>query len=145
MKKVMLGLVMVVMLMSMVGCGNNSTNGTSMKNDEDGFTPNQVTELPSNTEESEVKEEVEEEDLTQYYDVEQFVGTPRKTRVFVTDKDNGYKLSIYEAVDSRHCVASVFIDKVIELEHNSFYKVIVCDNNTPDDYSDDVVVYIFTE
>ena len=59
MKKMMLGLVVVVMMFTMVGCGE--TKKEEIK--ENGFVPEQVTESPVITEEvkEEIKDEIKEE------------------------------------------------------------------------------------
>jgi hypothetical protein len=141
MRKMMLGLVMVVMMFAMVGCGEETKKG---------FVPEQVTQTPSgNTEEvldEEIKKDIEEVangDLTQYYDVEKYVGTPTiKTMICLyydtrdaygfVNKDDIFEGTLYVEYDER-------------LEDGKGYECIVCDNDTPDNKKDDVIAYIFTE
>lgn len=142
MRKMMLGLVMVVMMFAMVGCGEETKKG---------FVPEQVTETPSGSAEKvldeEIKKDIEEaietEDLTKYYDVEKYVGTPTiKTMMFLYYKakdayaflnsDNYFDKPLYVEYDER-------------LEVGKDYKCIVCDNDTPEDTKDDIVVYVFME
>ncbi len=142
MRKVMLGLVMVMMLMSLVGCGETK---------KEGFTPNQVTETPSGTEEvldDEIKEEIDDVangDLKKYYDVEKYVGTPTIVKLcFGGSKENGYYF--YDRNSSQGIKFDVEInDETNNLKLWKEYECIVCDNNTPNDVFDDVLAYVFIE
>lgn len=130
MKKMMLGLVVVVMMLAMVGCGETK---------KEGFEPEQVTESTEvNDETTKETEEVATEDLTKYYDVEKYVGTPRLVTCRYTngwlgpvEKEEG--LTVYQIEDDDR------------LENLKKYDCIICDNGTPDSRLDDVVVYIFIE
>lgn len=141
MRKMMLGLVMVVMMFAMVGCGEETKKG---------FVPEQVTQTPSgNTEEvldEEIKEDIEgvtNGDLTQYYDVEKFVGTPTVKNMiylYISSKD------AYCFVDKVDFFSgNLFIEHDERLEVGKTYECIVCDNDTPDNTRDDVIAYIFME
>lgn len=144
MKKVMLGLVMVMMLMSLVGCGETK---------KEGFVPEQVTESEVVTDE--VKEEIEEvidtANLQKYYDVEKYLGTPRLTKmqssvgskeIILSERDENLK-------ELFSCTISMVGEKSdwIRADGMGWKEVdcIVCDNNTPNDYSDDVIAYIFMD
>ena len=135
MKKMMLGLVMVVMMFAMVGCGETK---------KEGFVPEQVTETPNDTKEvlnDEIKEEIDDVangDLTKYYDVEKYVGTPR----LVTCRYMGGGLN---PVAEEEGLTVYQIEDDDRLEDLKKYDCIICDNDTPDYRDDDVVVYIFTE
>ena len=135
MKKMMLGLVMVVMMFAMVGCGETK---------KEGFVPEQVTETPNDTKEvlnDEIKEEIDDVangDLTKYYDVEKYVGTPR----LVTCRYMGGGLN---PVAEEEGLTVYQIEDDDRLENLKKYDCIICDNDTPDYQDDDVVVYIFTE
>lgn len=142
MRKMMLGLVMVVMIFAMAGCGEETKKG---------FVPEQVTQTPSgNTEEvldEEIKKDIEEaietEDLTKYYDVEKYVGTPTiKTMMFLHDKrENAY----FFLNSDNYFEGKVYVEYDERLEILKDYECIVCDNDTPDNTRDDIVVYIFIE
>lgn len=130
MKKVMLGLVMVMMLMSLVGCGETK---------KEGFVPEQVTESEVVTDD--VKEDIEEvidtENLQKYYDVEKYLGTPR----IVTCR---YISGILNPVSEEEGLSMYQIEEDERLENLKHYDCIIVDNNTPLK-DDDVVVYIFVE
>ena len=121
--------------MSLVGCGETK---------KEGFVPEQVTESEVVTDD--VKENIEEvidtENLQKYYDVTKCVGTPRlevlSTSFFIAEK-NPETISL---VDDHGAQYKIAFTK--ELKPNVDYNVILCDNNTPNDLSDDVVAYIFT-
>lgn len=136
MRKLVLGLAMVVTVMGLVGCGT----------EDKGFTPDQVTETPNGTENvlnDDVKEDIEEianGDLTQYYDTEKIIGTPKLETWKV--KYWGGITQINRYIDNGHF--PIVIEDNGKLEDGKTYKCIICDNNTPDDYTDDVVAYIFT-
>ena len=138
MKKVMLGLVMVMMLMSLVGCGETK---------KEGFAPNQVTETPNDTEEvlDNKNDEIVNDDLTKYYDVEKYVGTPTLVKLcFGGSEENGYYF--YDRNSSQGIKFDVEInDQINNLKLWKEYECIVCDNNTPNDVFDDVLVYVFTK
>ncbi len=133
MKKVMLGLVMVMMLMSLVGCGTTDDK-------KDGFVPEQVTESEVVTDD--VKENIEEvvdtENLSKYYDVEKYLGTPR----LVTCK---YMFGVLDPVSDKEGVTMYQIEEDNRLKDLQNYDCIICDNNTPDNKTDDVIAYIFVE
>lgn len=145
MKKVMLGLVMVVMLMSMVGCGETK---------KEGFVPEQVTEsevVTDNAKEN-IEEVIDTENLQKYYDTEKFLGTPylvlcdscggpEKGTLDLTGFTEVFNV---ELQDYERDSVTFIIEKTDTLEYFKKYYVIGCDNNTPDDLSDDVIAYIFT-
>lgn len=136
MKKLVLGL-MLVMGLSLVGCGNAKeevVNGG-------GFTPSKPsTETVVETEKEEVVSfEMSVEEMKEYYNDNQFVGTPRVEMVKVL-YDELQELWLIH-VDSMS--ANVPIEN-LGLERNAHYNCIITDNGTPDDYSDDEIAYIFT-
>ena len=137
MKKVMLGLVMVMMLMSLVGCGETK---------EDGFIPEQTTEseVVTNDEKEELEKVIDTENLQKYYDVEKYLGSPRlavcKVEVFV---NGSVYTSIREIDDKTYFLTPQFATNEVFVEGQSYY-CILCDNNTTEDNRDDVVAYIFT-
>lgn len=146
MKKVMLGLVMVVMLMSMVGCGTTKT----LEDKKDGFVPEQVTESEIVVDEV-VEEVIDTENLQKYYDTEKYLGTPTFIDVMRIQwsQDNEKTMIAYCTVsNSEGCSVDLEweIARIPNLKGSGSTLVqgIICDNETPDDYSDDVVVYIFT-
>ena len=130
MKKVMLGLVMVMMLMSLVGCGETK---------KEGFVPEQVTESEVVTDD--VKEDIEEvidtENLQKYYDVEKFVGTPKLVAC-------RYMFGVLNPISEEEGLSMYQIEEDERLENLKHYDCIIVDNNTPLK-DDDVVVYIFVE
>lgn len=134
MRKLVLGLAMVMVVMGLVGCGTTDDK-------KDGFVPEQVTESEVVTDN--VKEDIEEiadGDLTKYYDVEKYVGTPRvETLTVYLWADTG-NASVENDVLYFEITG---VDK--SLKNCRQYQCIVCDNNTPDDITDDVLAYIFTE
>lgn len=137
MKKMMLGLVMVVMMLAMVGCGETKREG---------FEPEQVIESTEvNDETTEETEDVATEDLTKYYDVEKYVGTPTLVKLcFGGSKENGYYF--YDRNSSQGIKFDVEINNQIDkLKLWKEYECIVCDNNTPNDVFDDALAYVFTE
>jgi hypothetical protein len=135
MRKLVLGLAMVVTMLAMVGCGTSK---------EEGFAPEQVVENEVVT--NDVKEDVEEiaiDDLTQYYDTEKYVGTPYSTVLEIYGPTSrGLEVLQYSADGTR--LWEYYIEPNEALQMWKHYNAILCDNNTPDDLTDDVVVYIFT-
>lgn len=130
MKKMMLGLVVVVMMLAMVGCGETK---------KEGFEPEQVIESTEvNDETKEETEDVATEDLTKYYDVEKYVGTPR---VVTCRYMNGWLNPVEEEEEEGLAVYQIEDDD--RLEQFQRYDCIICDNDTPNYQADDVVVYIF--
>ena len=145
MKKVMLGLVMVVMLMSLVGCGETKT-----LEDKEGFVPEQVTESEVVTNEV-VEEELISDDLTKYYDTEKFLGTPRLVKMQSIPHADTSTVDLMECSEdlTTKCNCTVeMVGTIDDWKGQMGWKIvdcIVCDNNTPQDYSDDVVAYIFID
>lgn len=134
MKKVMLGLVMVVMLMSLVGCGETK---------KEGFEPDQVTESEVVTEDTKENiEEIANGDLTKYYDTEKFIGTPKLVTLTVAKVEDNVATLFASVGDGFY---SIKIENTKNFKFKEQYKCIVCDNGTSDNYLDDVIAYIFTE
>lgn len=152
MKKVMLGLVMVVMLMSMVGCGETTK---TLEDKKEGFVPEQVTESEVVTDEvvEEVEEIIDTENLQKYYDPMKCVGTPRLATMKSSPNENNEVVDLVEidAEGNKLCQGSIkMVGKVSDwLDEKGMdwktVQAIVCDNNTPDDYTDDIIAYVFTE
>lgn len=140
MRKLVLGLAVVMVVMGLVGCGTTDEK-------KNGFVPEQVTESEVVT--NDVKENIEEiadGDLTKYYDVEKYVGTPRYTTLKFQGCDNGrHQISEVDPTDSFNTLGDVYyLERIDGLDIWGTYSAIVCDNNTPEDYSDDEIAYIFT-
>ena len=131
MKKVMLGLVMVMMLMSLVGCGETK---------KEGFVPEQVTESEVMTDD--VKENIANGDLTKYYDTEKFLGSPTVVTLTVAKVEDNVATLFASVGDGFY---SIKIENTKNFKFKEQYKCIVCDNETPNNYLDDVIAYIFTE
>lgn len=134
MKKVVLGL-MLVMGLSLVGCGNAKdevVNGG-------GFTPSKPsTETVVETEKEEVVSlEMSVEEMKEYYNDNQFVGTPRVI-VCNTWLYKDIELRVYTDWETYN------VEPFKGCENNNAYYVIFTDNGTPDDFSDDEIAYIFT-
>lgn len=146
MKKVVLGL-MLVMGLSLVGCGNAKeevVNGG-------GFTPSKPsTETVVETEKEEINLEMTVEEMKEYYNDNQFVGTPRvaEVKALYDDFRESAFISCSYFNEKTECWNS--LKKSIEslekygLKRDSYYYAIVVDNGTPDDYTDDEIAYIFT-
>ena len=141
MKKKLVLILATLMCISLCACGGTeSTSGnntdTSTKKEESGFTPNQVTE----TEKEELLE-IDENNLEQYYDTTQFVGTP--TLVYCLAQRNQVENII---VIGRMGDDGNYYEYTIEYNDkikSRGYDMIFVDNNTPNDYSDDLIAYIF--
>ena len=134
MKKIMFGLVMVMML-TMVGCGNATVDK------DNGFTPNQPSETPNQVEN--VVRDLTVEEMMQYYDAEQYVGTPSiKEMMFLyNDTEDSY----FFIDDADWFSGNLYVEYDERLVVGNVYKCIVCDNDTPDLTKDDIVVYIFMD
>lgn len=164
MKKMILGFAMVVMVLGCVGCGKEEVKNVeeiveiTSDSKNEGFVPEQVTEEePVITEEvaQDIKEVIDENNLEKYYDVTEFVGAPRLETVTIPrpigkDKEKETLTVIYSKYviiepgnewDVRNEYEIVKND-AIEVARS--YYAILTDNNTPDDYSDDLLAYIFT-
>ena len=144
MKKKLVLVLATLMCISLCACGGNeSTNGNNnseTKQEENGFTPNQPTEKEEET--TTAPDNMTIEEMQQYYDVEKYLGTPRlevlSTSFFIAEK-NPETISLVDDHGAQYKIA--FTE---ELKPNVDYKVILCDNDTPKDVNDDVIVYIFT-
>lgn len=129
MKKVMLGLVMVVMLMSMVGCGTTE--------EKDGFSPEQIIE---NNEDNSSKEDFDIENLQKYYNVNEYVGEPILAEVWILDcaKENNLT-SLAVSYTNAEGISNSFtlsVEYFGEYQSNTMLHGIVVDKE---------LVYIFTE
>lgn len=141
-------IILTIMSLSLVACGGKETETAENEKDivekiqngeVEGFTPIQVEE-----ESQEVANVVEEviisEDLNKYYDTTQYTGVARLETLMV----------IQCKIENETCLvnennASLSIVYNEELKNHEKYDCIIVDNNTPEDISDDIVVYIFTE
>lgn len=155
MKKMILGLVMVVMMLGCVGCGKeeakNAKEIAEIVSENEGFVPEQVVEEPVITEEvaQDIEEVIDENNLEKYYDVTEFIGTPRletvKVAAYSTEEVytivwTGKPISADEDIPG----GKFEITNNGTLKLATHYKAILTDNNTPDDYSDDLLAYVFT-
>ena len=158
MKKMILGLVMVVMMLGCVGCGKEEAKNAkeiveiTSDSKNEGFVPEQVTEEESViTEEvaQDIEEIIDENNLEKYYDVTEFIGTPRletvKVAAYSTEEVytivwTGKPISADEDIPG----GKFEIANNGTLKLATHYKAILTDNNTPDDYSDDLLAYVFT-
>lgn len=134
----MFGLVMVMML-TMVGCGNATVDK------DNGFTPNQPSDTSNNveTEVENVVSEMTVEEMKQYYDTEQFVGTPSiKEMMFLHSESE----DVYYFIDNADWFSgNLYVEHDERLVVGDVYKCIVCDNDTTDITRDDIVVYVFID
>jgi hypothetical protein len=140
MKKLVLVLgLMLVMGLSLVGCGSTESKNEVVNGG--GFTPNKPsTETVVETETEEVVSlEMTVEEMKEYYNDNEFVGTPRIEVVKVL-YDEFRKLWLIH-VDTMN--ADVPIEN-LGLERDVHYNCIITDNGTPDNYRDDTIAYIFT-
>ncbi len=161
MKKMILGLVMVVMMLGCVGCGKeeakNAKEIAEIASENEGFVPEQVVEEPVITEEvaQDIEEVIDENNLEKYYDVTEFIGTPRLETVTIPrpvgkDKEKETLTVIYSKYVIIEPGNEWDVRNEYEIVKNDAIKVacsyyaILTDNNTPDDYSDDLLAYIFT-
>ena len=145
-KKLVLALA-TLMCISLCACGGNETTSGDNK---DGFTPNKTTET---TEQKDTQTQQEEkipsdmtvEEMQKYYDTEQYVGTPRYTKLKFTGCDSGYhQISEPDPTNENNPpIAYYSLERIEGLNIWANYYAIVCDNNTPDDYNDDVIAYLF--
>lgn len=147
MKKMILGLVMVVMMLGCVGCGKeeakNAKEIKEIASENEGFVPEQVTEEPVITEEvaQDIEEVIDENNLEKYYDVTEYLGTP--TLAYCLAQRNQVENII---TVSRTTENGGYYEYTIEYNDkikSRGYNMIFVDNNTPDDYSDDLIAYIF--
>lgn len=158
MKKMILGLVMVVMMLGCVGCGKeeakNAKEIAEIAFENEGFVPEQVVEEPVITENiaQDIEEVIDENNLEKYYDVTEYVGTPYLTVCEVSGGEKPGTINLIGSaeiygvdIEGYHETSVKFtIEKTDSLEYWKKYNVIACDNNTTDDASDDVIAYVFT-
>lgn len=142
MKKIFALLLVAVMSLSLVACGTEKKDAEDKIQSEEtdgGFVPNQVEE---NEEVAELAEEIiATEDLTQYYDATQYVGTPRLMRLKCIHAKLENETCL---IMSNNITLTIAYDE--RLENYAEYDCIVVDtNNTPDEDGDDTVVYIFMD
>ena len=156
MKKMILGLVMVVMMLSCVGCGKEEMKNVEeiveIASENEGFVPEIVSDdVPIIT--GEVSENIEgvidENNLEKYYDCKKYLGTPHLVQVLLMDssKENDVALIGWELQFPEEHISLCGSTKVKyfgDFSKNTPFYGIVTDNNTPDDGSDDLLVYIFT-
>lgn len=141
MKKKLLVTLAAIMCISLCACGGTET--TSGNNKEEGFTPSQVTEKEETEEnDTETLIEIDVENLEQYYDVTKFVGTPSYNECKIKVWDELGVVQINRMAENG--VFPITIEDNGQLENGKTYGCIICDNDTPEDLSDDVVAYIFT-
>lgn len=143
MKKMILGFAMVVMMLGCVGCGKEVKEIKEIASENEGFVPEQVTEEPVITEEvaQDIEEVIDENNLEKYYDVTEYLGTP--TLAYCLAQRNQVENII---TVSRTTENGGYYEYTIEYNDkikSRGYNMIFVDNNTPDDYSDDLIVYIF--
>ena len=154
MKKKLVLILAALMCISLCACGGSeSTNGD---NKEEGFTPTVTTE----TEETETKEEtitapdnMTVEEMQKYYDVTQYIGTPRYATMKSSPDENPKIVDLVEIDangDKLHQCSIEMVGKPSDWmdEEGKDWKTVQCiivDNNTPEDYTDDTLVYIFNE
>lgn len=149
MKKRLVMIFVMTMCVFLCACGGNES--TSGDNKGNGSTTSQSTEK----EDTETKEDTTKvpdnmtvEEMQGYYDVEKYVGTPRYTKI--SSKGYNGDVIIFGEVDPNNQYNTIpfsqyEFDKNVEFAgYDKTYYCIICDNNTPDDLSDDVVAYIFT-
>ena len=146
MKKILVLVLATLMSISLCACGGSEStsgnNNSETKTEENGFTPSQVTE----------KEEVEEtttapanmtiEEMQQYYDVTKYLGSPCYDECKIKVWDELGVVQINRMAENG--VFPITIEDNGQLENGKTYGFIICDNDTPDDLSDDVVAYVFT-
>ena len=149
MKKMILGLVMVVMMLGCVGCGKEEAKNVKemaeIASENEGFVPEVVTEKePVITEE--VEEVIDEANLEKYYDVTEFVGTPRLEKMRMEYSNDSNIVIITKQYREIDILLTYKIKKPNDLLGSGTITIkgILCDNNTPDDLSDDLLAYIFT-
>lgn len=155
MKKMILGLVMVVMMLGCVGCGKeevkNAKEIVEIASENEGFVPEIVSDdTPIITEEvsNDIEETIDENNLEKYYDCKEYLGTPHLVQVLLMDfsKENDVALIGWELQFPEEHVSLCGNAKVKyfgDFNKNTPFYGIVVDNNTPNDGSDDLLVYIF--
>lgn len=172
MKKKFVLILATLMCVSLCACGgaeSTSANNTDTKTEEStsasstetqaldsGFVP-VATEKPTETEGNEqtIEEAIDESNLEKYYDVTEFIGTPRLETVTIPrpvgkDKEKETLTVIYSKYVIIEPGNEWDVRNEYEIVKNDAIKVacsyyaILTDNNTPDDYSDDLLAYIFT-
>lgn len=139
MKKRIVVFLATLMCISLCACGG--TESTSGENKEDGFTPTVTTEK----EEKDTEVIIDENNLEQYYDTTQFVGTPRIEDMQMLWKEDKETVEIGKKNADLEWEVFCVIEKPNSLTGMGSMHVdcIFVDNNTPDDTSDDVIAYIF--
>ena len=157
-----LGFAMVVMMLGCVGCGKEEVKNVEeiveITSENEGFVPEIVTEEePVITEEvaQDIEEVIDESNLEKYYDVTEFIGTPRLETATIPrpvgkDKEKETLTVIYSKYVIIEPGNEWDVRNEYEIVKNDAIKVacsyyaILTDNNTPNDYSDDLLAYIFT-
>lgn len=160
MKKKLVLVLATLMCISLCACGgSDTTNGdnkenvtTNQETDKDGFTPNQATETEETKKET-VDFNMTVEEMQKYYDTEKFIGTPRLALMQSMPDTSSNTVMLHERNEKGQDMCINYIEMTGTKEdwynedRTGYKKVtcIVCDNNTPDDYEDDVVAYIFLD
>lgn len=147
MKKILVFILATLMCISLCACGGNESASGDNK---DGITPNQPTETTEQKDTETQQEEKSPSDMTveemkNYYDPEKFLGTPRLVNAELYDAPNEV-IKVIDRTVAEYMEYEIAVPEGAKAsDFYGMFDVIICDNNTPDDYTDDVVAYIFTE
>lgn len=159
MKKRIVVFLASLMCISLCACGGTESTGgdnATTQTEESGFTPNQPTEKEEIVEE--VTLDIDEENLGQYYDTTQYVGTAYLVKGYVWNSDKeenvttikieGYGVVLDEETGEflREVNEGGFLEIAYteELMEHKYYYTIITDNNTHERFQDDQIAYVFT-
>lgn len=137
MKKTILMAMVVVTMLGLVGCNKEEKDIVDKIQSEEtveGFVPNGTLE---DEVENSIEEVIDTANLEKYYDVTQYVGTPRlEKNVFIAQN--------VEKATTSYLGDGIYITQQYDerLKGGSYCDCIVVDNGT-DTNTDDIVVYVF--
>lgn len=150
MKKKIVLFLATLMCVSLCACsGSESTSGdnnSETKTEQNGVTPSQPieeTEETENKKETLIVDDIDRDNLQQYYDTTKFSGNPTLCYGIYYIFNGKASFELYDL--SRKGIGSIEIEPIEELLDSHKYFCIMTDNdNTPDNISDDTLAYIFT-
>lgn len=154
MKKKLVLIFATLMCVSLCACGGSestSGNNNSETKQESSTESNANGDIsPEQVVDAEISimgtvDEIDYENLQKYYDTTKFIGEPRALKARLEYTHSGDTMRVDYTMDDMETKLTWELEKPANLVGSLQASVtcIVCDNNTPDDYEDDTIAYIF--
>ena len=148
MKRKLVLLLTTLMCISLCACGGSESasgnNDLETKTEENSVIPSQQTEETEDKKETLSIDDIDRDNLKQYYDTTQFSGNPTLCYGIYYKFKNG-SASFEVCTLSGEGMGGIEMEPIEDLVDSHRYFCIMTDNsNTPDNISDDTLAYIFT-